>query len=132
MEDDAKNEKIRFLEHHLKFYFNGEYSESVGVTGISDAELNEWIGKTILFLESFEEGFDIYQKLDYFSVVEELYSAAWIEYSSGSDIDGLDLDDIGEGYDFDRSFFEKNINAAVSIIREYGVDLTGKMDDHQF
>lgn len=132
MEIDHKTKQamIEFVEEELEVGFHGGFASSIEKTGISDSTLKEWVRKAALFKECSDPSFSERQKNDYFILLTDLYSSAWLEYSSGGGIADVDIEDIVEGNKLDLDELESSIELAVHQIKENGIELDPLVKKH--
>jgi len=119
-----RNERMAYVEQVLDFHFDGKFTDTMESGSFCDEEINQWVSMAYLYERCLEQGyFKKDQNEDAFSMIEDLYTSASVDLSMGFDLDELDLEEVGGGYDFNRADYRRMLDYVIDLIRQHGVQL---------
>lgn len=119
--ENSREKKVEIIDDWLEFYFpNGILSSGK----ISEDELNAWLSTAYLYdISSREALLQDKEKYEYFSLIEDLYITAEVEWSPTDKLCSVQLADIGEGFDYNREKYANLLERAFKVLNEFGTDL---------
>jgi len=112
-------EIIEYINQEMGFYFDGGFGQMIIDAELDQEEIENWLNIAVLYSNCAPDR----NSENALSVLEELYSACEVSRMFGEKLEEMDLEDIGDGYDFSRSEYEILIKDAHNFLVKNGLNL---------
>lgn len=120
----TRDQKCRYVETTLDFHFEGGFTKVIEENHFGEDEINKWVSMAYLFESCMAHGcVPPGDRKDAFALLEDLYTSVAVDLSLGLGLDGLDLEDVGAGYDIEKTRFADLLPYALALLKRHGVEL---------
>jgi hypothetical protein len=99
---------------------------------LDQEEIQNWLNMAVLYAHSIPDDIDRSLRDTAFSLIEDLYTTAEVEVMTGASLSDIDLNEVGEGYDYDKAYFKPIILLAYEFLLINGLELSGVLDNKNF
>tara|TARA_Y100000589_G_scaffold321902_1_gene353993 strand:+ start:55 stop:435 length:381 start_codon:yes stop_codon:yes gene_type:complete len=120
----TKSEIIKYIDNAIGFYFDGGFEEMIADSQLDQKEIQNWLNIAVLFANSVPSDIDESVKETAFTLIEDLYTSGEVEVMSGGSLSDINLEEVGDGYEYDESYFKPIMVRAYNFLIENGLELS--------